>query len=233
VGALAAAAVKSRVSQACRVLAANGHGDFVWGHASARDPAGRGVWMKASGLGFEEVAADDVLLVDPDGGVLEGSGRRHLEYPIHTEVIAARPDVGGVVHSHPPHGVALAAAGRPLLPVSHAGTLFVPPEVPRFERTADLITTRELGREIAAELGGADALFLVNHGIVTVGPDVETATVRAILLERACAEQLLVETHGGAARSSSPDEARSKRSNIYSPEALRSVWDYLVRQLPD
>jgi L-fuculose-phosphate aldolase len=220
--------LRDTVAQGCRVLAANGHSDFVWGHASARDPQGRGVWMKASGLGFEEITADDVILVDGDGQVVEGSGRRHVEYPIHTEVTAARPDVGGVVHSHPAHGIALAAAGRPLLPVSHAATLFVPPDVPRYDRTADLITTPELGREVAEALGDEHALFLVNHGIVTVGPDVETAVVRAVLLEQACSQQLLV---GEPARWSPPDEALAKRASIYTPESMRSVWDYLVRRL--
>jgi L-ribulose-5-phosphate 4-epimerase len=226
-------ALRSRVALACRVLAENGHSDLVWGHASSRDPEGRGVWMKASRLGLDEITADDVLLVDRDGQVLEGSGSLHVEYPIHTEVMAARPDVGGVVHSHPEHGVALAAAGERLLPVSHAANLFVPPDVPRYDRTADLITTRELGREITEALGSHHALFLVNHGIVTVGPDVETAAVHAILLERACAQQLLVRGHGGWASWSPAAESLSKRANIYAPESLRAVWDYLVRRLGD
>lgn len=223
--------LRRTVALACRVLATNGHSDLVWGHASARDPGGRGVWLKASRLGFDEVRAENVLLVDGDGHVHEGEGGLHVEYPIHTEIIAARPDVGGVVHSHPEHSVALAAAGQKLLPVSHAANLFVPPDVPRFDRTADLITTAELGREIAEALGSHDALFLVNHGIVTVGPDVETAAVRAVILERACAQQLLVRGHGGWATWSPPEESVSKRANIYAPEAMRSVWDYLVRRL--
>jgi ribulose-5-phosphate 4-epimerase/fuculose-1-phosphate aldolase len=52
-------------------------------------------------------------------------------HPIHTEVLAARPDVGAVDHTHADHAVALAPAGERRLPVSHAATLFVPPEVPR------------------------------------------------------------------------------------------------------
>jgi ribulose-5-phosphate 4-epimerase/fuculose-1-phosphate aldolase len=52
---------------ASRALAAAGLSNMVWGHAAIRDPDGRGVWMKASGWGFEEVKADRVLLVSPDG----------------------------------------------------------------------------------------------------------------------------------------------------------------------
>jgi L-fuculose-phosphate aldolase len=222
--------LRSQVARAGRVLGANGHDDFVWGHASARDPDGRGAWMKASGLGFEEVGADDVLLVGPDGEVLEGSGPRHIEWPIHTEVLAARPDVGAVVHSHPPHAIALGAAGVELQPVSHAGTLFVPPALPRYDRTAELIVTHELGREVAGALGDHRALLLVNHGIVAVGADLPEAVCAAILLEKAAHQQLLVEGFGGARRWSDDEEALAKRATVWSPRQLQALWDYLVRR---
>ena len=80
--------------QASRALAAAGQGDMVWGHASIRDPDGRGVWMKSAGWGLEEIDASRIALVSPDGSVLDGAEPRHIEYPIHTEIMAARPDVG-------------------------------------------------------------------------------------------------------------------------------------------
>jgi L-fuculose-phosphate aldolase len=224
--------IASLVATASRVLAANGHGDLIWGHASVRDPGGRGVWIKTAEWGLEEVTPERVHLVDPDGSVVDGSeGARHSEYPIHTEVLAARPDIGAVVHTHPPHAVALAAAGESLRPVSHAANLFVPPEVPRFTDTADLILTAELGKRVAAELGSGNALFLVNHGIVTVGVDLPTAVVTAVLLERACAQQLLTRSAGGWPSWSSPEESAAKREHIYSPGALAAVWVHLVRAL--
>ena len=119
--------LRRAVSLGCRVLAREGHGDLVWGHVSARDPEGRGVWIKRAGLGFDEVWPDDVILVSPGGEVVHGEGRRHAEYPIHTEVAAVRGDVGAVAHTHAPHAVAFGALDRPLLPLSHEGTLFVPP----------------------------------------------------------------------------------------------------------
>lgn len=216
---------------ASRVLGANGHDDYVWGHAAARDPDGRGLWMKRSGLGFDEITPEHLLLVDDGGEVLEGEGPRHMEWPIHSEVMAARPDVGAVVHSHPPHAIALGAAAAPLLPVSHAGTFFIPPALPRYTRTAELITTRELGREIAVALGDARALLLVNHGIVAVGADLPEAVCAAVLLEKAAHQQLLVEGFGGARRWSDDAEALAKRETIWSPGAVRSLWDYLVRGL--
>jgi L-fuculose-phosphate aldolase len=67
---------------------------------------------------------------------------------------------------------------------------------------------------------------------VTVGPDIETAVVRAVILERACQTQLLVRSHGGYPTWSSEEEAVAKRGNIYPDEHLRQVWRYLERKLP-
>ncbi len=223
--------VRTLVAVASQVLGLEDHGDLVWGHVSVRDPQGRGAWMKAAGWGFEEVGPDRVLLVGWEGEVLEGSGRRHAEYPIHTEILRARPDVQCVVHTHAPAAVAFASLGQPLRPISHEGTFFVPPDVARFTMTGDLILTAELGQALAETLKDRNAVLLVHHGIVTVGPDVPTAVVGAILLERACRKQLAAMAAGPLATWSSDEEALRKRQHCYPPELVRQAWDYLVRRV--
>lgn len=223
--------LRATVAISSQILGHSGHGDLIWGHSSARDAEDRGVWIKQSTWGMEEVTPQLVHLVDGDGRVLEGDGPRHSEYPIHTEIMAARPDVGGVVHTHSRFAVALAATGQPLRPVSHEGNFFCPPGVPRFTETADLILTPQLGQAVATALGSAPAVFLVNHGIVCVGPDLETATVTAILLDRACEQQLLTQQGGGWPTWSDEAESMEKRAHIYSEAAMHHVWDYLVRSL--
>jgi ribulose-5-phosphate 4-epimerase/fuculose-1-phosphate aldolase len=219
------------VALGCRILALEDQGDFVWGHVSARDPDGRGVWMKGATLGFEEIAPENVVLVSWDGEVLEGEGRRHAEYPIHTELMRARPDVQSVVHTHAPWAVAFASTEQPLRPVSHEATLFVPPEVARFTKSGDLILTRELGEELAAAVGGRNAAFMVHHGIVTCGDGVVAAVMAAVLLERACRTNIRAIAGGGPRTWSSEAEALSKREHCYPPALLRQAWDYLARRL--
>jgi ribulose-5-phosphate 4-epimerase/fuculose-1-phosphate aldolase len=223
--------LRAAVALGCRILGAEDQADLVWGHVSARDPEGRGVWMKAATLGFDEVGPDDVLLVDRDGDVLAGEGRRHAEYPIHTEVMAAVADVGAVVHTHAPAAVAFGALDVPLRPISHEGTLFVPPDLARFTKTGDLILTRDLGAAVAEAIGDRNALLLVNHGIVTVGPDVPTASITAVLLDRACRIQLTAMAAGELRRWSDDEEALAKRKHCYGPELLRQAWDYLSRRV--
>jgi hypothetical protein len=119
--------VTALIAAGCRALWAAGQADLIWGHCSVRDPGGRGAWMKGSGWGFEELEPDRVVLVSPDGDVLDGAGRRHIEYPIHTEIMAQRGDVGAVVHTHSDAvnalcaGRAAAPAGPRRLPVHLPG----------------------------------------------------------------------------------------------------------------
>lgn len=222
---------RQTVGLACRILAHNGASDFIWGHASVRDIAGEGAWLKTAGFGLEEITAERVHLVSREGRVLHGGGELHKEYPIHTEIMAARPDVGGVVHVHSRHAVAFGASGRRLLPVSHEANFFAEHGVPSFDETSDLIVTADLGRAVAERLGEARALFLVNHGIVTVGPDLQTATFAAIMLERACEQQLLTQQYGENFRSTPVEESLQKRERIYTPGAIQSAWNYLCRTI--
>ncbi|MEU6797972.1 class II aldolase/adducin family protein [Nonomuraea wenchangensis] len=217
------------VATGCRVLAAHGHSDLVWGHLSRRDPGGRGLWLKAAGYGYQEITPARVVHIDRDGQVLGGEGRVHLEYPIHAEIMAARPDVGAVVHSHAEAAVTFAATGLPLLPLGHEGTLFWPPDIARFTATGDLVHTRELGEQLAEALGDRNAVLLRQHGLVTVGPDVPTAVMTAIFLEKACRMQLAAAATGASCTWSGEEEALAKRERCYGPRQLADAWAHLVR----
>jgi L-fuculose-phosphate aldolase len=118
-----------------------------------------------------------------------------------------------------------------LRPISHEATLFVPPEVARFTTTGDLITTHELGGELAAAVGDRNAAFMLHHGIVTCGGDVVTGVMAAVLLERACRTNIRALAGGGPQSWSSDAEALAKRGHCWPPQLLRQAWDYLARRL--
>lgn len=218
------------VVQASAALAAAGLGDLVWGHASVRDPDGQGVWMKASGWAFEEIDASRVVLVDPTGSVLSGQGKRHVEFPIHTEIMAARSDVGSVVHTHAAAVNAFASLGRDLHPISHDGVPFAYPQIPRFTETGALIATPELGRSLAKTLGEANAILIPNHGAVTVGADAPTAVMLSVLMESACRTELLAAAAGGPRYWSDEQETRFKRDQAWNRTQFDAGWQYLVRR---
>ncbi|WP_232668126.1 class II aldolase/adducin family protein [Pseudonocardia sp. TRM90224] len=219
----------SQVVAAHRALAVAGHGDLVWGHAAVRDPDGAGIWTKAAGWGFEEVTEYRVVLVSPDGDVLAGTGRRHIEYPIHTGILRARPDVGAVVHTHSHAATAFAALDVPLRALDHDGVLFSEPDVPRFRGTGGLIRTAALGADVAAALGDAPAVLLPRHGLVTVGASVGQAVMHAILLDRACRTQLTAMAAGELRSWSDAAECAAKRAACWNPTQIDAGWRYLLR----
>ena len=213
-----------------RALGAAGQSDMVWGHASLRDPEGRGVWMKAAGWSFDEVGPDRVVLVGHDGSVLAGDGSRHIEYPIHTRVMAARPDVGCVVHTHSPSAVSFASLDVALRAISHDGVEFAEPQIPRFTLTGSLIRTDDLGDALAETIGGGVGALIPNHGLVTVGEDAAAAVMRALLLDRACSNQLTAMAAGELRRWSDSDELALKRSEVWPPSQLRAGYEFLCRK---
>lgn len=224
------AEVAELVAEASQVLAAAGQSDMIWGHVSVRDPDGRGAWMKAAGWGLEEIDRHRVVLVDADGQVQHGDGPRHIEYPIHLGVLGARPDVTCVVHTHAAASTAFAALGVPLRPVSHDGTLFVPPDIARFSGTSGLIRNMELGDDLARQLGDRNAILLPGHGVVVAGPDVPTAVMSAVLLDRACRLQLELEAAGGPRLWTPDEEALAKRAMCWPPRQLEAGYRYLARR---
>jgi L-fuculose-phosphate aldolase len=223
--------VIAETAQANRALGASGQSDMVWGHASIRDPQGRGIWMKAAGWSFGEVTPARVLLVTPDGEVLAGSGPLHIEYPIHTEVMNARPDVGTVVHTHAQAAVSFAALDRPLLAISHDGVEFAEPQIARFTRTGSLINSPELGRQLAETIGDGVGCLIPQHGLVTVGPDAATAVMRAVQLALACEVQLHAMAAGEIRLWSDSAEIALKKEQTKSESQMKAGYAFLCRQV--
>jgi ribulose-5-phosphate 4-epimerase/fuculose-1-phosphate aldolase len=223
--------VIAETAQANRALGVSGQADMVWGHASIRDPQGRGIWMKAAGWSFGEVTPARVLLVTPDGEVLAGSGPLHIEYPIHTEVMNARPDVGTVVHTHAPAAVSFAALDRQLLAISHDGVEFAEPQIARFTRTGSLINSPELGRQLAETIGDGVGCLIPQHGLVTVGPDAATAVMRAVQLALACEVQLHAMAAGEIRLWSDSAEIALKKEQTKSESQMKAGYAFLCRQV--
>jgi L-fuculose-phosphate aldolase len=221
--------LKESLIQAGRILAAEGQGDLIFGHVTARLPNDSGNFlMKPHDFGLEEITPENLITVNLEGEKVAGESKRHIEVFIHSEILRARPDLGAVVHTHAPYAVAFSALGRPLQGVGHEGALFHN-GIPVFSETADLIIDQTRGKAVARALADSDVLIMRNHGIVTAGRTIEEATVLALYLERACRAQLMVESCGGARHVCSNEDAVAKAGRIL-PQSPR-VFDYLVRQV--
>jgi len=222
--------LRRKLAYACRILAAHGQNDAIYGHVTHRHPGAETYWMKPAAMGLDEITADTVIRMDLDGNVLEGELPRHREYPIHTEIFRTRPEITCVIHTHPIYSIAFSATEQPLRGISHEGTQFTPPDVPRFTQTSNLIVTRALGEAVAATLGNSLACYLRNHGIVVAATTIEEAIVAAINLERASHIQLLAIAASSTFHWTSDEESLAKRQ-IYNIEAIKNTWNYYCREI--
>ena len=137
--------LKEHLASACRILAHEGYNDLTLGHLSARANGGDAILIKRKGVALDEVEPDDIVEVGLDGTARGASPADiHLETILHTEVYRARPDVGAVVHGHPPFATALASTEAPLELLTHDAVLFAD-GLARYDDSADLITMRRAG----------------------------------------------------------------------------------------
>lgn len=187
-------ALREDVVAAGAILHRLGLVDYM-GHASQRIPGTDHILIKPrhseSMRGPGDLTPERVLVVDLDGNVVAGDDGPVGERFIHTSIYRARPDVGGVVHTHQLHATAFGIAGREILPLIHVEAPLVGSGVPVYP-SPELIKTPALGDEVARVLGDRTACHLQGHGIVTVGVDVRDAVVNAVFLERQARANLVV-----------------------------------------
>ena len=208
-----------------------GHTDMTQGHLTIRDPAGRGFWIKRTGIAFSEVrGSKDFVLVDLVGKRMAGTGGVHGEWPIHAEIFRSRPDVNAIGHTHPFYACVFSACGEPLRGVAHEGAS-LNGAVPRYTGTSNLINTPQLGRDVASALGTAAAVLMKNHGITFVGGTVEECVLAGIFLERACHAQLVVAASGFAWEYPHDQEMREKYQTVMTPAYIRNCWEFYLRKL--
>ncbi|MEE8333511.1 MAG: class II aldolase/adducin family protein [Alphaproteobacteria bacterium] len=224
-----------QMARACRVFELEGHGDRVVGHMAMRDPEGRGFWMKRAGISLGEVYdARDFVLLDFDGRKLAGDGRRHGEWPIHGEILRARPDIKATAHTHPFYASVYSACDEPLRTVVPRATT-QPVRPPRWEGSADLIATVDAASSMVDAMGAHYAVLLRNHGIVTCGPDIADPVLVGIALEKMCREALCVASSGLDYSCPEEDELVEKmESGAALDPAIASgrvQWRYYQRKL--
>ena len=145
-------------------------------------------------------------------------------------MLRVRSDLNFVCHTHPHWATLLSCTREKLLPLTNEGCWFsVPP--PHYLTTSDLIDSPKLGKDLARCLGEAEAAFLRNHGILSVGRTVKEMTLCAIFLEKACRAQLRLAASGLKHSPPPAKEVEKKRNNIYPPRAVDNFWDYYNRRL--
>ncbi|HIG41421.1 MAG: class II aldolase/adducin family protein [bacterium] len=177
-----------------RLFAALHWGDAGDGHISARDPERlECFWMLRYGVSYHEARISDLLLVAPDGSLIEGDGFVNTAgYYIHRPILASRPDAVSAVHVHTGWGTPFSAEARLLEPITQESCVFFEDHA-LFDDEEVQIQSVEAGQRIADSLGKTRGIILRNHGLLTVGDSVAEAVGSFVLMERVAESHMKVQ----------------------------------------
>ena len=173
---------------------------LTWGNVSARDAETGFVVIKPSGVPYESMRAEDMVVTDLDGNVVEGAYRPSSDLPTHLYLYKAYPTLGGIVHTHSTYATAFAQSGRALTAygTTHADAFYGDVPVTRSLTQEEIESAYEknTGVVIAEAVSDADAIpgiLVKNHGVFTWGNTAEKAVENAITLEEVAKMAYLTE----------------------------------------
>lgn len=157
----------------------------VWtsGNISGRDPETGLVVIKPSGVMYEDLSPEKMVVLDLDGRIVEGTLKPSSDAATHLYIYRHRSDVGGIVHTHSTFATAFAAVGKPIPPYLTAicDEFGGPIPVGGFA----LIGGEQIGQEIVRSIGKSKAILMQNHGVFTIGKNAKVALKSAVYVEDA------------------------------------------------
>src|SRR5512139_1335554 len=155
----------------------------VWtgGNVSARDPESGLIVIKASGIRYEEMRPQHMVVLDPDGKLVEGDYKPSSDVYSHLYIYKHRPDVGGVVHTHSVYATAFAAVNKPIPVVLTAIADEFGGPIPCGGFA--LIGDEAIGKVVVDCIGKSPAVLLKNHGVFTIGKNGRSAVKAAVMTE--------------------------------------------------
>lgn len=222
---------KREIALGYRIFASLRWGDLGDGHITASDPELTDhIWLLKYPFGFERATIDDLVLINPEGHVvdLEGNIDEAAEinttaYFIHHPIHEARHDVVGVAHTHTPWGTPFAATGRPIVPITQEACSFHD-RWATFDEEEVQVLGRDSGVRIADSLGDKTVSILRNHGLLSTGPSVGEAISAFVTLERVT-EALM---KAPDAKPISDEAAVIARNDLISVRAFEVSFEFLV-----
>jgi ribulose-5-phosphate 4-epimerase/fuculose-1-phosphate aldolase len=233
---------KARLAGAFRMFSKAGLDEGIAGHITVRDPAEPDTyWVNPFGMHFSMIRSSDLVRVNHDGRVVEGTRAVNgAAVAIHCAVHAARPDVLAAAHAHGPAGKTFSALDMTVEPLTQDACAFYN-DVGLLSEYSGVVLDEEEGRRVTEALGMHKAVILRNHGMLTVGTSVDSAAWWFLTLERTAQCQL--EAYAAAAGLGSrpiqitPEVAEMTRSQIGYEFAgwfqWQPIWQRICRDHPD
>ena len=228
---------KKKLTAALRVFGKFGFDEGVAGHFTARDPEHEDkFWVNPFGKSFKQMKMSDLILVDHEGSIVQGSGLlNRAAFAIHSQIHKNLPHVTAAAHTHSLYGKTWSTLGRLLDPLTQDSCAFFEDHV-LFDDFTGVVNDTSEGERIAKALGTKKAAILQNHGLLTAGKTIDEVAWWYITMERTCQAQLMAEAAGNPVKIR-PDVARLTRTQMGLPEAgyfsFQPIYNVALEENPD
>jgi L-fuculose-phosphate aldolase len=167
----------------------------TWGNISARVKGEDLVAITPSGVDYDTITPEDIVVMDFAGNVVDGEKKPSIEYNMHIEVYKQRHDVNAVVHTHSEYCTAMAIARKPIPPAAEDLVQIVGGEVRVSEYKFP--GSKELGYAVVKALEGRNAVLLANHGCLGVARDLTEALKVVMVVEKSAKATIFAHIMGG------------------------------------
>lgn len=231
---------RQRLAAVCRVFAKLGYEYGFAGHVTVRDPEHPNLyWTNPFAMDFGRVSASDMMLVDHAGTVLQGTWAvNRAGFVLHSAIHEANPQLVASCHAHTTHGMAWAALGRMLDPITQTACGFYEDQALITEEAGAVVVDDEKGHAVARAFGQAKIAIHQNHGLFSAGRDsIEEAAWWFIAAERACEIQLKAEATGSPLKMIEREAALHSKKHLATPFMawlhFQPIFDAIVREQPD
>ncbi len=193
-----------QVLEAAREILTNRMVIGTWGNVSMRIDDQDLVVITPSGMEYQNLTPEDMVLIDLDGQVIQGNYRPSIETPMHTEIYKRRPDAGALVHVHSPHATAFAVAGQPIPVILEETAQAIGHAIQVAPYAA--CGSKLLADRVAEVMGDRGrAVLLAMHGLIGLGKDIKDALKVCYIAEKTAMVALLARQLGPLPSLSEPE----------------------------
>jgi ribulose-5-phosphate 4-epimerase/fuculose-1-phosphate aldolase len=231
---------QERLAAACRAFAVHGLDYGFAGHLTVRDPEHPELyWTNPMAVHFSQVKVSNLICADHSGKVVEG---RHAinraGFVLHAAVHQMHRDIVAMCHAHTVYGVAYAALGKPIPPVTQDAAVFFEDHVVIADEGGKVAVEEDAGHKVAAAFKGVKAAIHQNHGLLTCSRhSIDAAAFWFIALERLCHQQLMIDASGVPPKPVPAEKARYSREHVGNEFIgwlhFQPMWEQLVQAQPD
>lgn len=185
--------LKQQVFQANLDIVKHGLVIFTWGNVSGIDREKGWVVIKPSGVSYNNMKAEDMVVVDLDGDTVEGRLKPSSDTPTHVELYKAFPSVGGIVHTHSTYATAWAQAGRDIPNIGTTHADYFSGDIPctrdmakeevegEYEKDTGTVIVERFSQLNPVHVPG---VLVKNHGPFSWGKDPDEAVHNAVVMEQ-------------------------------------------------